>query len=100
MFGGTPAALQLHLDAVEHSLGQLDHRGPPVHGRALEAAEGLGLAPAVPLHQHALGAFDHLAVLQGLLEVAILVLELAANVPARPRRKDCRLKLIDRKSVV
>src|SRR5207244_9690899 len=57
-------ALHLDLDAVQDRLRQLNHRGPPVHSAALQTAEGLGFRPAVAFHEHTLGPFDSLAILQ------------------------------------
>src|SRR5712664_3367518 len=53
---------------IENRLGQVDHGDAPVHGAALQAAKGIGLGPAMALHEDALGPLDGLVILDGLLQ--------------------------------
>src|SRR5262249_5782972 len=64
--------LQFHVLTIEYLAGQVCHGDAAVHGPALEATEGLWLGPAVVAHQHALGAFDGLAIGQGCLEPGVV----------------------------
>src|SRR4051794_39512076 len=84
---------QVHLDAVEDQLGQVGHRDPPVHGPALEAAEGLLLGPAEALHEDALGPLDDLAVDQAELEGGVLGGQLAQLAEAGPGHQQGRPEL-------
>ena len=58
---------------AQHLERDLDHRAPRVHGRGPEPTKGLLLAEPVAIHEPALGALDHLAVLEGAPEALRLV---------------------------
>src|SRR5437588_3458019 len=53
----------------EQGARDVDHRLAAVHGRTAQPLEGLVLGEAEARHQRALGALDHLAVLERLPEL-------------------------------
>src|SRR5207253_10560671 len=74
----------------EQGARDVDHRLAAVHGRAAQPLEGLVLGEAEARHQRALGALDHLAVLERLPELPGLGEARDGEIEREIGRASCR----------
>ena len=75
-------------------MGQFDHGSSAIHSSTLQTPESFRFGPAVALHQHSLGSFDNLAVLQSLAKRGILFAQVAEFSELCARDQDCRPDLV------
>src|SRR5262249_17083865 len=75
-------------------LGNMDQLAILVAGQFLHGLESAGFVAAGPLHEHSLGPFDELAVLQGLAEIAGLLLECLELLEAAHGDDNGRLQVL------